>query len=97
MKRSHGIAIIIAAALVSSATGASFGAAAGKGAGAQRAKAGEHMSERGRANTNAQWSADPERGWVRSEERHRLHEQKEFSEKQGKAQPKAKGKSTKAY
>jgi hypothetical protein len=33
------------------------------------------MSERGSANTNAQWSADPERGWVRAEKRHELHEQ----------------------
>lgn len=29
-----------------------------------------HMSSKGAANTNAQWSADPERGWVRAEERH---------------------------
>jgi|SoiMethySBSTD1v2_1073268.scaffolds.fasta_scaffold1186353_2 hypothetical protein len=38
-------------------------------------KATDHMSERGSANTNAQWSADPERGWVRAEKRHELHEQ----------------------
>ncbi|MGE5851776.1 MAG: hypothetical protein ACM35E_01430 [Deltaproteobacteria bacterium] len=38
-------------------------------------KAADHMSERGSANTNAQWSADPEKGWVRAEKRHELHEQ----------------------
>jgi hypothetical protein len=34
-----------------------------------------HMSSKGAANTNAQWSADPERGWVRAEERHERHEE----------------------
>jgi hypothetical protein len=37
-------------------------------------KAAEHMSAKGSGNTNAQWSADPERGWVRAEERHDLAE-----------------------
>ena len=27
-----------------------------------------HMSSKGSANSNAQWSADPERGWVRADE-----------------------------
>ena len=39
--------------------------------GSQRGgQAKSHMSSKGAANTNAQWSADPERGWVRAEERH---------------------------
>jgi len=33
-------------------------------------QASEHMSVRALTNTNAQWSADPERGWVRADERH---------------------------
>jgi hypothetical protein len=33
------------------------------------------MSEKGSTNSNAQWSADPERGWVRAEGRHDLHQQ----------------------
>jgi hypothetical protein len=33
-------------------------------------KGNSHMSSRGRGNSNAQWSADPERGWVRADERH---------------------------
>lgn len=34
-----------------------------------------HMSEKGAANSNAQWSADPERGWVRAEERHQGYDE----------------------
>jgi hypothetical protein len=30
------------------------------------------MSAKGKENTNAQWSADPDRGWIRAEERHEL-------------------------
>lgn len=37
-------------------------------------KADSHMSAKGSANSNPQWSADPERGWVRAEERHEINE-----------------------
>ena len=38
-------------------------------------QASSHMSSKGSANSNAQWSADPERGWVRADERQqRQHE-----------------------
>ena len=38
-------------------------------------QANSHMSSKGSANSNAQWSADPERGWVRADERQqRQHE-----------------------
>jgi hypothetical protein len=40
-----------------------------------------HMSNKGSANTNAQWSADPERGWVRVDERHQEHEESQTKEK----------------
>ncbi len=40
-------------------------------------KADTHMSVNGQKNTNAQWSADPERGWVRADERHDLHQQEQ--------------------
>lgn len=44
--------------------------------GSQRGgQAKSHMSNKGAANTNAQWSADPERGWVRAEERHQRREE----------------------
>jgi hypothetical protein len=36
-----------------------------------------HMSSKGRDNTNAQWSADPERGWIRTDERHDTKQQKQ--------------------
>ena len=39
-------------------------------------KAEAHMSDKGRANTNAQWSADPKKGWVRAEERQQLRDDK---------------------
>lgn len=38
-------------------------------------KADTHMSVSGQENTNAQWSADPDRGWVRADERHDQHQQ----------------------
>jgi len=57
-------------------------------------KAADHMSERGSANTNAQWSADPERGWVRADKRHELHEQidtsRDFNRQSDKAKRKRK-------
>jgi hypothetical protein len=40
-------------------------------------KADSHMSAKGSANSNPQWSADPERGWVRAEERHELSEERD--------------------
>jgi len=39
-------------------------------------KAGAHMSVKGRANTDAQWSADPEKGWVRADERQQIEKDK---------------------
>jgi hypothetical protein len=38
-----------------------------------------HMSAKGQENTNAQWSADPDRGWVRADERRDLHQQGQIS------------------
>lgn len=51
-----------------------------KGGGSNRGgQAPSHMSSQGQENTNAQWSADPDRGWIRAEERHELHERKHTS------------------
>lgn len=45
-----------------------------KGSGSHRGgQAGSHMSGKGLENNNAQWFADPERGWIRAEERRELH------------------------
>jgi hypothetical protein len=41
---------------------------------ARGGQAATHMSSKGEDNTNAQWSADPERGWVRAEERHETNQ-----------------------
>jgi hypothetical protein len=40
-----------------------------------------HIGNKGSANTYAQWSADPERGWVRVNERHQRHEESQASGK----------------
>ena len=53
------------------------------------------MSSKGSANTNAQWSADPERGWVRAEERHQRHEESRRASKAKKNGGKHKAKGAK--
>ncbi len=45
-------------------------AAQAKGASQRGGSADSHMSGKAREETNAQWFADPERGWVRADERH---------------------------
>jgi len=51
------------------------------------------MSPKGSANSNAQWSADPTRGWVRANERHELTNTKVPSKNNGdKSKPKLKTK-----
>ena len=52
-------------------TDCAHAAAAGKRAdGRGQGKAAEQMGNKGATNPGAQWSADPERGWVRSDDRH---------------------------
>ena len=48
-----------------------------KGANHRGGQADSHMSEKGATNSNAQWSADPVRGWVRAEERDKLQAEKQ--------------------
>jgi hypothetical protein len=50
-----------------------------------------HMSSKGAANTNAQWSADPERGWVRAEERHERRDGETSTIKKNDSKQKGKG------
>lgn len=40
-----------------------------------RNQADSHISSKGAANNNARWSADPERGWVRADERREQREE----------------------
>jgi hypothetical protein len=56
----------------------------GQGQGKSHAggQASSRMSNKGTANTNAQWSADPERGWVRAGERQDRETTKENHGKQ---------------
>jgi hypothetical protein len=89
----YAIAAMILTALFDSS--ASIAAGAGKSSGSQRAgKAPEHMSTKGSVNTNAQWSADPERGWVRAGERQKQQDKGGASSdtKQTNSKPKGKGK-----
>jgi hypothetical protein len=57
-------------ALTLSAVSYSAHAAAKERTSQRGGRADTHMSTKGQENTNAQWSADPERGWVRADERH---------------------------
>lgn len=42
-------------------------------------RASPHASSKGTTNGNAQWSADPDRGWVRADERHKSDAQNDSS------------------
>lgn len=63
-----------------------FSVASGANAEPGKKKAGgqaeSHMSSKGSANSNAQWTADPVRGWVRADERHEVHDQNHENKKQ---------------
>jgi hypothetical protein len=59
-------------------------------------KAAEHMSSQGTRNTNAQWSADPEKGWVRSDERNQQHDKEHPTNEVQRGNDKAKGKGKKS-
>jgi len=52
----------------------------------------DHISEKGFANGHAQWSADPEKGWVRAEKRRELHEQSDTPRESNRKFEKAKRK-----
>jgi hypothetical protein len=55
-----------------------------------------HMSSKGHDNTNTQWSADPERGWVRADERHDTNQQgQETKNKKGRGKQGSERKVTK--
>ena len=85
------VSIILATALLPNWPTKASAAAAAKQV--QRGgKTADHMSERGSTNTNAQWSADPEKGWVRAEKRHELHEQSDTSRESNRKFEKAKRK-----
>ena len=67
------IAIMTAALLLRETGQPANAQPGGSGGSSAGGVAASHMSEKGSENTNAQWSADPERGWRRAEERQELH------------------------
>jgi len=77
--------------------GTDISASAGQGKGSSDSH-GEKpkMSAKGKDNTNAQWSADPDRGWVRAGERHELQARRKSGEdsKQGREKQKSKADKT---
>jgi hypothetical protein len=92
------IAIITVTSLLGGVASSALAAGAGKGGANQRGgKAGEHRSGRASENSNAQWSADPDRGWVRANER-RSRDNNDPAErgKQNNGKQKGKGKAKKS-
>lgn len=58
-------------------------------------KAKTQMSVKGKENTNAQWSADPDHGWVRADERHEMHARRKLDENSKQVRDKQKSKADK--
>jgi hypothetical protein len=91
--------VVVLIAVLVDYNGIAFGAAAGKGTTHQRgANAAAQMSTKGASNSNAQWSADPVRGWVRADERQKMQEKNAPSAatKQNDGMQKGKGKGKKS-
>jgi hypothetical protein len=53
------------------------------------------MSPKGKENNNAQWSADPDHGWVRASERHESQTRRKSDESSKQGREKQKGKTDK--
>lgn len=95
MKSANGIArLLIVSSLLAASAKLSDAAQAHGSAGQRGGRAATPMSGKAAANTNGQWSADPERGWVRAEERKELKDQRVGSTQrtQRKAKQSEKGK-----
>jgi hypothetical protein len=74
MKRARYISVLaIANLLLASVTGSMVAAGQGKNSRKQGGEPFTHGGSKGTANRNGQWSADPDRGWVRSDESHSMH------------------------
>lgn len=78
-------------ALALSATDISATAGQGKGSSVIHGEK-PRMSAKGKENTNAQWSADPDRGWVRAGERHEVRARRKSDEGSKQGREKQKGK-----
>ncbi len=63
----------------------SGGAAQAKHSPSQRGgQAAQQMNSGGSQNRNHQWSADPERGWVRGDDNHDVNDQRSVTKRQNK-------------
>ena len=70
------LGVVLLSVLLGTWVHAAEAAGAGNGKAHQRGGvASGRMSDKGKLNNNSQWSADPERGWVRAEERHKVHDE----------------------
>ena len=86
--------LVLCAALLSIGT-TSGGAAQAKYSPGQRGgQAAQQMSSKGSAQSSHQWSADPERGWVRGDETHGANDERSATKRrnQSRAQANDKGK-----
>ena len=70
MKLNRYASVVLLLSVLTFAATASMAAERGKKKAGSGGQADSHMSGKGSANTNAQWTADPERGWIRTDERH---------------------------
>jgi len=79
--------------LAFSSTDSSANAGQGDKGSNRGGQANSHMSSKGSANSNAQWSADPERGWVRADERQQRQDDSQATSKfkQNRGKQKANG------
>ena len=69
----YALAFVLSGALVFVLGEAGGASAPGKNTASHHSgQAAAHMSSSASVNNNAQWSADPARGWVRAEQRHQL-------------------------
>jgi hypothetical protein len=86
--------------LLGTGTHAAEAGTADKGNANQRGgRAAERMSDKAVLNNNSQWSADPEHGWVRAEERHKMRDERRSTinqNKKGRGNSKSKGKANKS-
>ena len=87
------IAVIPLHALLAFTLSTVGAASTGKNDANQRdGKGAEPMSSKGSFNTNSQWTADPDKGWVRADERHKQqdkdHPREDVRPKNGKAKGK---------
>lgn len=96
LRPTHVWSVVILIAVLVDYNGIAFGAAAGKGTANQRGANAAQMSTKGASNSNAQWSADPVRGWVRADERHKMQEKTSDATKQNDGMQKGKGKGKKS-